>query len=158
MVQSTFNGPIRLWGTVHPNFVVFGRCGALQKRFRGVTGIFLALCWSRNVKNKLRRWEICWYHDRITMVNTVNYNGQYIITDFLAPQQNFSIAPSANAKNKPYVSKVFNWKSLEPWLRSGIKRTNGGCNDLYNFMLRRFYDHEFIFQHILEEIRINYPV
>ena len=33
-----------------------------------------------------------------------------------------------------------------------------GCIDLYNFMFRRFYDREFIFHHILEEIRIIYPV
>ena len=29
---------------------------------------------------------------------------------------------------------------------------------LYNYMFRRFYDRELIFQRILEEIRINYPV
>ena len=148
IINSTENLIMRI-GT--PPFC--GVLAAVEKRFQGVTGLFLALCWRRNVKNKLRLREICWYHDRITMVNTVNYNGKYIIPHTFR-HRSLILALLL----RPMLKISLTSQKFLPWLRSGIKRTNGGCNDLYNFMLRRFYDHEFIFQHILEKIRIIYPV
>jgi hypothetical protein len=51
------------------------------------------------------------------------------------------------------------WGALKTSLRH-LRGTNPELLEsyLYSYMFRRFHSNEKIFQHILEEIRINYPV